>query len=168
MADGERHTTPDDSTESKKERIDRELGEMLQELRVALPGVQVLFAFLLTVPFSSRFAELTRLQNNVFFVTFLATAVSSFLLIAPTAYHRIRWRKYDKERMLVTANRLSIAGLAFLAGAMAGAVFLISDVLFGVPAAALVGGLAAAAVVLLWFALPISRSAPRNNEKEKD
>ena len=152
-----RRTKPDDKQESKKERIDRELGELLQELRVALPGVQVLFAFLLTVPFSQRFPNLTDLQRDVFFGTFLATTLASMLLIAPTAYHRIRWRRYDKERMLMTSNRMSIAGLAFLALAIAGAVFLISDVLFGVPAAGLVGGVAAAGLAWLWFGLPIYR-----------
>lgn len=165
MSEKRRQTKPDDKQESKKERIDRELGELLQELRVALPGVQVLFAFLLTVPFSQRFPSLTDLQRNVFFATFLATTVASMLLIGPTAYHRIRWRRYDKERMLMTSNRMSIAGLAFLALAIAGAVFLISDLLFGVPAAGLVGGLATGLVAWLWFGLPLSRgrSAPEPN-----
>lgn len=166
MSAKRRQTQPDDKPESQKERIDRELGELLQELRVALPGVQVLFAFLLTVPFSQRFPSLTDLQRGVFFATFLATTVSSMLLIGPTAYHRIRWRRYDKERMLMTSNRMSIAGLAFLAVAIAGAVFLISDLLFGVPAAGLVGGLATGLVAWLWFGLPLSRgpSEPNRNQ----
>ncbi|MGH2737606.1 MAG: DUF6328 family protein, partial [Actinomycetota bacterium] len=93
--------------ESKGERLDRELGELLQELRVALPGVQVLFAFLLTVPFSQGFARMTAFQRDLYFAILLATALSSVLFIAPTAYHRIRWRDYDKERLLVTSTRLS-------------------------------------------------------------
>jgi hypothetical protein len=143
--------------ESKKERIDRELGELLQELRVALPGIQVLFAFLLTVPFSQGFTRLTDAQINVFFGTFLSTAVASLLLIAPTAYHRIRWRKYDKEQMLLTSNRLAIAGLVFLALGIGGTVFLITDVLFGGGLAAVTTGILAAALAWLWFGLPILR-----------
>ncbi|HEX2031198.1 MAG TPA: DUF6328 family protein [Actinomycetota bacterium] len=157
MSEKPRQTKPDDREESEKERIDRELGELLQELRVALPGVQVLFAFLLTVPFTQRFPTLTDLQRDVFFGTFLATAVSSIMLIAPTAYHRIRWRRYDKERMLLTANRMSVVGLVFLALAIAGAVFVISDMLFGVPAAGIIGGLAAGLLAWMWFGLPVYR-----------
>ncbi len=144
--------------ESKKERVDRELNELLQELRVALPGIQVLFAFLLILPFTQRFGVLTEVQRAVFYGSFLATAVSSFLLIAPTAYHRIRWRRYDKERMLFSANRMAITGLAFMALAMGGVVFLISDVMFGVAAAVLAAGVAAALVLSLWFGLPLSRT----------
>ena len=143
--------------ESKKERIDRELGELLQELRVALPGIQVLFAFLLTVPFSQRFGSLSELQRNIFFVTFQCTAIASILLISPTAYHRLRWRKYDKERILITANRLTIAGLAFLALAIGGTVYLISDVLFGMGIAGITTAVVAGLLVWFWFALPILR-----------
>src|SRR6266542_3312714 len=111
--------------EGEKERRDRELIELLNELRVVLPGVQVLFAFLLTVPFSNGYSRMTDLQRDVYFVTFLATTIATVLLIAPSTYHRnmIRWG--DKERMLFTANRMTIAGTAFLAVAMASAVFVI-------------------------------------------
>jgi hypothetical protein len=143
--------------ESKKERIDRELGELLQELRVALPGIQVLFAFLLTVPFSQGYTRLSDGQINVFFGTFLSTAIASMLLIAPTAYHRIRWRKYDKEKMLLTSNRLAIAGLVFLALGIGGAVFLITDFLFGGGFAGITTGILAAALAWLWFGLPLQR-----------
>jgi hypothetical protein len=143
--------------ESKKERIDRELGELLQELRVALPGIQVLFAFLLTVPFSQGFTNLTDGQINIFFGTFMSTAIASMLLIAPTAYHRIRWRKYDKEQMLLTANRLAIAGLVFLALGIGGTVFLITDVLFGGGIAGIATGVLAAALAWFWFGLPLRR-----------
>lgn len=143
--------------ESKKERIDRELGELLQELRVALPGIQVLFAFLLTVAFSQRFSQLNPTQKDVFFGTFLATAVSSILLISPTAYHRLRWRKYDKEQMLVTANRVTIIGLVFLALGIGGTVFLISDFLFGGAVSAVVSVGVAALVGWFWFAMPLLR-----------
>jgi Family of unknown function (DUF6328) len=143
--------------ESKKERIDRELGELLQELRVALPGIQVLFAFLLTVPFSQGFTTLTDGQINIFFGTFLSTAIASMLLISPTAYHRIRWRKYDKEQMLLTANRLAITGLVFLALGIGGTVFLITDILFGGTLAAIATALLAAGLAWFWFGLPLLR-----------
>jgi hypothetical protein len=140
-----------------KQDLDRELIELLNELRVALPGVQVLFAFLLTVPFSQRFPSLTDLQRDVYFGTVIATALASVFLIAPSTYHRLRWRQHDKERMLVTSNRLSIAGTVFLAISIAAAVFLISDVLFGVGAAALAGSLMAGIVTWFWFGLPLLR-----------
>jgi phosphoglycerol transferase MdoB-like AlkP superfamily enzyme len=145
--------------ESKGERLDRELAELLQELRVALPGVQVLFAFLLTVPFSQGFAKLSSFQRDLYFAILLATALSSVLFIAPTAYHRLRWRDYDKERLLVTSTRLSIVGIAVLAVAVAGAVYLIGDVLFGVGVAAMASGAIGAALVWFWFGLPLARKA---------
>jgi phosphoglycerol transferase MdoB-like AlkP superfamily enzyme len=143
--------------ESEKERLDRELNELLQELRVALPGVQVLFAFLLTVAFSQRFAQLTSVQRNVYFATFLATAVTSVMFIAPTAYHRIRWREYDKEQMLVTSTHLTLAGVVFLALSITGTVFLITDVMFGVGAAALSAAVIAGLLAWFWFGLPVIR-----------
>jgi hypothetical protein len=143
--------------ETKKERLDRELNELLQELRVALPGVQVLFAFLLTVAFSQQFPELTDLQRGVYFATFLGAAVTSVMFIAPTAYHRIRFRDYDKERMLETSTRLAIIGLSVLALSIAGTVFLISDVMFGVGAAALTAGIVAGLLLWFWFGLPLTR-----------
>src|SRR5687767_4541809 len=109
----------------------RELIELLTELRVALPGVQVLFAFLLIVPFSQRFSSVTPLQRHVYFAILLCAAVSAALLIAPSSHHRLLWRQGAKEATLRAANRLSVVGLAFLALAMTGAIFLITDVLFG-------------------------------------
>jgi hypothetical protein len=148
---------PANPKESPKERVDRELGELLQELRVALPGVQVLFAFLLTVPFSQGFAQATSFQRDVYFASILCTAVSSVFLIAPTSYHRIRWRDYDKERMLFTANRLSIAGIAFLAAGITGAVLLVTDVLFEVVSASVTAGAIAGLLAWFWFGLPLLR-----------
>ena len=109
------------AAESKQERLDRELIEFLNEVRVALPGVQVLFAFLLIVPFSNGYGNMTDLQKDVYFVTFLLTAGASAFLIAPSAQHRLRWREHDKERLLIVANRQAIAGAALLALAMSGA-----------------------------------------------
>ncbi len=143
--------------EDKSERLNRELIELLNELRVALPGVQVLFAFLLVVPFNQRFGRVTELQRNVYFAAFICTAVSSVLLIAPSAYHRLRWRQHDKEQMLETSNRLAIAGTVFLALGMTAVVFVISDLLFGVVVAALVTAVAAIAFAWFWYGLPLTR-----------
>src|SRR3954468_5668489 len=93
--------------ETPKQRHDRELIELLNELRVALPGVQVLFAFLLAVPFAQGWQKTTAFQRDVFFVAFLATAIASALLIAPSAYHRLRWRVEDKGRIVRISNRLA-------------------------------------------------------------
>jgi hypothetical protein len=104
-----------DDSKRATDELDRELIELLNELRVALPGVQVLFAFLLAVPFANGWRRVTHFQRDVFFVAFLCTAAATILLIAPSTYHRLRWREHDKEHMLTTANRLTIAGSAFLA-----------------------------------------------------
>jgi amino acid transporter len=143
--------------ESRDERLDRELIELLNELRVALPGVQVLFAFLLTIPFTGAFRDLTDLQRNVYFATFCATIASTAFLMTPPAYHRLRWRRYDKERMLRISNRTAITGLAFLALAMCGAAFVIADLLFGITGAAATVAVAAALIAGLWFVLPLVR-----------
>lgn len=137
---------------------DRELIELLTELRVALPGVQVLFAFLLVVPFSQGFSNVTRPQRAVYFAAFLATTIATALLIAPTSYHRLRWRARDKERMLVTSNRLTIAGTLFLAIAMVCVVFFITDFLYG-GISAWVTAAAAATFLWLWYGLPLKRAA---------
>ena len=144
-----------EKNESRDERLDRELIELLNELRVALPGVQVLFAFLLTIPFTGAFQDLTDQQRNVYFATFCATIASTAFLMTPPAYHRLRWRRYDKERMLRISNRTAITGLAFLALAICGAAFVIADVLFGTAGAAATVVAAAALIAGLWFALPL-------------
>jgi hypothetical protein len=146
-------------TEQRRDKadLDRELIELLNELRVALPGVQVLFAFLLIVPFSNGWQRVTEAQRDVYFVAFLCAAASSALLIAPSAYHRLRWREGDKEHLLVTANRLAIAGTAFLAAGMAATVYLITDVLFSTTWAVVVTAVAAAMFVSLWFGLALAR-----------
>jgi Kef-type K+ transport system membrane component KefB len=145
--------------ESKEERLNRELIEFLNEVRVALPGVQVLFAFLLIVPFSNGYANMTELQKDVYFITFLCTAAASAFLIAPSAQHRLRWREHDKERLLIVANRQAIAGSVLLALAMSGATFLVTDVLFEVKSAAIVTGFVAALFMWLWFGWPLVREA---------
>ena len=143
--------------EDKGERIDRELIELLNELRVALPGVQVLFAFLLAVPFTQRFPEATNFQRALFLATLLCTAISAALLITPSAYHRIHFRQHNKEELLLTSNRCAIAGLGFLALAMVGAIVLITDVIYS-PLATICVGLASAALFSwFWALLPITR-----------
>jgi hypothetical protein len=143
--------------ESKDERLDRELIELLNELRVALPGVQVLFAFLLAVPFTQRFERLTAVQEDVFFAAFLSTAVATALLIAPSAYHRLRWREHDKEQMLQTSNRLAIAGTFFLATAIIAVVYLVTDLIFGLAATLVATLLTTILFGWLWYGLPLVR-----------
>jgi hypothetical protein len=141
--------------ETEKERVDRELIEFLNELRVALPGVQVLFAFLLIVPFSTQWTKVTVVQRDVYFAAFLSAAAACALLIAPSAYHRMRWRDPHKEEMLVLANRLAICGLAFLVLGMSCTVFVITDVLYETAAAVAVSVAAALLFGCLWFVLPL-------------
>jgi uncharacterized protein DUF6328 len=143
--------------ETESERVDRNLSELLQELRVALPGVQVLFAFLLTIPFNQRFAELTSAQQRIYLTTLLATMVAAVLLIAPTAYHRITFRKQQKAHLVVLANRLSIVGLGFLALSMTGVVLLITDFLFGTIVTVACTSFAALMFASFWYALPLAR-----------
>jgi Kef-type K+ transport system membrane component KefB len=141
--------------ESEEQRRNRELIELLNELRVALPGVQVLFAFLLAVPFANGFPRLGRLDRDIFFVAFISTALSTVALIAPSSYHRLRWRQHDKERMLVVSNVLTIVGLALLAVAITCTVFVITDFLFHRTWAAVFTALVAAAFLILWYGLPL-------------
>src|ERR671924_539754 len=116
--------------EDRMERVSRELIELLNELRVALPGVQVLFAFLLAVPFAQGFTRVTDFQRGLFFTVTALTALSAALLIAPSAWHRLRFRQQDKERILRASNKMSIAGLGFLALAMTRAVMLIAEFIY--------------------------------------
>jgi hypothetical protein len=141
--------------ESQKERVDRELIELLNELRVALPGVQVLFAFLLTIPFTARFERVTEFERNIYFVALLAAVLSSALLIAPSAYHRLLFRQPEKEQLLLQSNRLAIAGLTMLAIALLASILLVSDYLFGAVTAGIVTGVGGLAVAVLWYAAPL-------------
>jgi hypothetical protein len=143
--------------ETHEERVNRELIELLNELRVALPGVQVLFAFLLAVPFSQRFAETTALQRDAYMVALLSTTAGSVFLIAPTAYHRIRFRDRDKEAMLRISNIFAIVGVVCLAVGMTAVVFLVTDLIFKGPTTALVTAATAALFALVWFVLPLLR-----------
>jgi Kef-type K+ transport system membrane component KefB len=142
--------------ESDEQRRNRELIELLNELRVALPGVQVLFAFLLAVPFANGFPKLGKLDRDVFFVAFISTALSTVALIAPSSFHRLRWRQHDKERMLVASNAITIAGLALLAVAISCVVFVITDFLFHRAWAAAFTAIVVAAFLVLWYGLPLA------------
>ena len=141
--------------ENEHERRVRELAELLQELRVVLPGVQVLLAFLLTVPFSARFESVSQLQQVVFFGTLVCTAVSTGLLMAPSAHHRLLWRQQAREHRLQMANRLTIAGIVLLIPGIVGAMFVISDMLFGSVAAATTTATISCFLVYVWFVMPL-------------
>ncbi len=141
--------------ESREERVNRELIELLNELRVALPGVQVLFAFLLAVPFSQRIGQVTEVQKDAYMAALLCTMAGSVFLIAPAAHHRIRFRDPEKESLLKLANVFAIVGTGFLAVAMTAVVFLVTDLLFASVATAVLTGVTVGLFVLVWFALPL-------------
>jgi hypothetical protein len=141
--------------ESPKARHDRELIELLNELRIALPGVQVMFAFLLAVPFAQGWRRVTPFQRDVFFVAFVATALSSILLIAPGAFHRVGFRVEDKGRIVAVGNTLAIAGLAVLAVAIDAVVLLVADYIFDLTTAIITAVVFGVAFVTVWFAWPL-------------
>jgi len=141
-----------------QERTERQMAELLQELRVALPGVQILFAFLLTVPFAQGFTRVSNFQKDLFFATLLATALSTACLIAPTATHRLRFHQRDRKYVIEVAHHLTIAGLVFLALAIVLAVALITDFLFGGAARWIWPALVGVVIVVLWFIRPALRS----------
>ena len=140
--------------EDHAERISRELIELLNELRVALPGVQVLFAFLLTVPFTQRFSALTQDDRRVYFAAVIATAVATVLLIAPTAHHRLRFRSGVKEHLLRVSNVLAVAGLVCLAFAITAVTYLIADMIYAGRLPAITAACLAGAFALVWFVMP--------------
>ena len=141
--------------ESREDRHNRELIELLNELRVALPGVQVLFAFLLIVPFSNGFPKLGKLDRDIFYVAFIATALSTVLLIAPSSYHRLRFRHGNKEHMVRVGNRFSIAGIAASAVSLEAVVLLVMDYVLSLEAAIAAAASLFAVVALLWYGLPL-------------
>ncbi|HWL87623.1 MAG TPA: DUF6328 family protein [Polyangiaceae bacterium] len=155
MNQGERDTEP------HEQRINRELTELLGELRVALPGVQMLFAFLLTVPFSARFPLLSWSQHAAFSLAFASTTVAAIFLIAPSSNHRMSFRAPDKERLLFRSNRFAIIGIAFLAVAICAVAFFISGMLYGddwAPGTALA---TFALIFATWYLMPLLRRARR-------
>jgi hypothetical protein len=143
--------------ESEQERIDRNLIELLQELRVAQTGVQILFAFLLTLPFTQRFTTISDFQRYVYYVTLMLSAAASLFIIAPVAHHRILFRQHDKRHLVDISNRLALCGLVCLALAMTSVILLITDVLFHDPVVVAMTAITAFAFVGLWFVAPIMR-----------
>jgi hypothetical protein len=139
------------------EDLDQEWSELLEEHRVAMPGAQVLFTFLLILPFQNRFGQLTDLQEYVYFTGFVCAAIAIVLLITPTAGHRIRWRQQDKEALLRLATQTSIAALALLAVAMSASVFVVADFLFGPATSAITTIGIAVLFTWFWFARPLLR-----------
>jgi Flp pilus assembly protein TadB len=140
-----------------EEKSDRQLIELLNELRVALPGVQILFAFLLAVPFQMRFSKVTPTQRDLYFATLLATALSTIFLIAPSATHRVRFHKRDREYLIETGNKYLLTGLGFLAIAVVLALVLISDVLYNGVVVWLAPAAVGALLVFVWFIRPLLR-----------
>jgi hypothetical protein len=150
--------------ETVAQRLDRNYTELLQELRVAQAGVQILFAFLLTLAFTQRFGETDGFQRGVYVVTLLFAAGAAALLIAPVAFHRLVFRRRQKDDLVDAANRLALGGLAMLFVAMVGAVLLILDVVLGDFRAFLLTGLVAAWFVGLWLVLPLTQRGSADDD----
>jgi uncharacterized protein DUF6328 len=148
---------PTTRSEDEQKRLDRELIELLNELRVALPGVQVLFAFMLVVPFSQGFSSLSSVERWIYFAAFIASALAAALLIAPSSFHRLRFRQGDKEKMVHLGNRLLVGGLVLVAISISLSVGLISGFVFGTGMALAAGVGVGAAFAWFWFGLPLSR-----------
>jgi hypothetical protein len=147
----------DGREETELERLDRNTVELLNELRVAATGVQVMLAFLLVVPFNARWSRLTAFDRVDYFVTLLCVSAAAVLLIAPSMQHRLLFQRGEKPYLVQMGNRSAIAGGAFLAAGLVGALILLSNVLFGTVAAALVGGVSSVGVSTLWFWVPLRR-----------
>ena len=141
--------------ETEAERLDRNTTELVGELRVAATGVQVLFAFLLVVPFNNRWTKVTSFERHVYYATLLCVAVAAVLLIAPSVQHRVLFRYGEKEYIVKLGNRIAITAAGFLAAGITGIVVLMSDFLLGHAAAAAAGACAAVLTTGLWFALPL-------------
>jgi hypothetical protein len=143
--------------ETEKHRWDRNFADLIQELRVAQTGVQILFAFLLTLPFTQRFSEVTEFQKDVYFVTLLFSACAGILFIGPVSWHRVLFRRQEKGEVVFAANWMAIGGLWCLAMAIVGVILFVSDFLFGSTAAVIASGCIGAMIVVLWYALPLIR-----------
>jgi hypothetical protein len=152
---------PQDRSEDEQERLNRQMMELLNELRVAMPGVQVPFGFLLTVPFQQRFQRVNDFQETVYFATLIASAVATAFLIAPSAYHRLMLEQHDKPNIIHIGSAQMVVGLCALALAMNGAVLLVTDVLFETGTVVVTLVLLASLYVTLWFLFPLVRRAQK-------
>ena len=146
-----------DRSDEDQERLNRQMTELLNELRVAMPGVQVLFAFLLAVPFQQRFQTVNAFQRDVYLFTLLAAATATAFLVAPSAYHRIAFQEHEKERIIQMGTRQFVCGIVALAVAMTGAVLLVTDVLFQAATTIVVVVGVAAVFAWLWFGIGLRR-----------
>jgi len=153
----ERAHAPDPRDESQAQRDDRNLAELLQELRVAGLGVQVLFGFLLSLPFTNRFSRLSQGQRELYLGTLVLAAVATALLLGPVAYHRLVFRQGQKERLVRAANIMAVAGLAAVGLAVSAAVLLVTGYVTSAVPAALITAFVTCMFGLLWFALPLAR-----------
>ena len=146
-----------DRTEEEQERLNRQMTELLNELRVAMPGVQVLFGFLLAVPFQQRFETVDPFQRDVYFVALVASALATAFLIAPSAYHRIAFGKHEKPRIIVVGTVQFVCGLVALAVAMNAAVLLVTDFLFQAATVVVTMAVLVSTFVTLWFGIGVWR-----------
>src|SRR6478735_3751585 len=147
--------------ENEAERLDRNFGEQLQELRIVQAGVQILFAFLLTIPFQQRFSQLTDLQRTIYVTTLLSVAISTLVFMAPVAMHRMLFREGLKDFVVRRTDRLIGTGLFFLVVGIVGGVVLVLDVLLSHTTAFWIGGGLAVLAAALWVALPLSQRGRR-------
>lgn len=146
---------PGRSDESSHDRLDRNFNELLQELRVAQTGVQILFAFLLTIPFAPGFAHITRLDKIAYSVTLVATAVAAALLIAPVSYHRLAFRQGRKRELVRAASILAECGTVCLVVAITGGIFVVMDVISNTTMAILAASVIGLIYCGLWYVLPL-------------
>ncbi|MEU8390549.1 DUF6328 family protein [Micromonospora sp. NPDC048842] len=145
------------SKETEKQRWQRNFADLLQELRVAQTGVQILFAFLLTLPFSNGFTETTEFQRDVYIVALLAAAAATAMIISPVAFHRALFRQGRKPELVRFAHRMATGGLAFMLIAMVSAVLLITDFVLDRPIAFVLSALTGFWFLTFWVALPFAR-----------
>jgi membrane-bound acyltransferase YfiQ involved in biofilm formation len=147
----------EDRSEEEQQRLNRQMMELLNELRVAMPGVQVLFGFLLTVPFQQGWRRVTEFQENVYFVTLIAAAVATAFLIAPSAYHRVTFQQQEKPNIVHIGTGQMIVGLVALAIAMNGAVLLVADLLFDSGTTVVTIAVLGTLYATLWFGFGLVR-----------
>jgi uncharacterized protein DUF6328 len=154
----------DDRDETVDERLDRNTIELLNELRIAGSGIQILFAFLLVVPFNAGWTKTTSFERAVYFVTLVLVAIAAVLLLAPPIHHRLLFRHHEKRYLVTSGNRLAIAGMAFLALGFTGILVLLSDYVVGGVAPIVAGVVSVSAIGGLWFAVPLVRRSRERSQ----